>query len=84
MSGRRLEALEEWKTKGAHTSLKNGTVADEADVIFPAVKPHVLPVAAASMFGTCTPSKAANKLFISILAGVTLESLENVSIYQKI
>lgn len=77
VSSPRLETLEPWKIKGANVTTDNGTVVNEADVIFLAVKPHILPVAVAAMFDSCTPSKAANKLFISILASVTLEALEN-------
>ncbi|KAF2881080.1 hypothetical protein ILUMI_25082 [Ignelater luminosus] len=78
VSGPRLQHLESWKTKGAHITTKNGYILDEADVIFLSVKPHILPEAAANMFETSQPNKATNKLFISILAGVTLESLENI------
>lgn len=84
VSGPRLQHLESWKKKGAHITTKNGDILDEADVIFLSIKPHILPEAAANMFETCQPSKATNKLFISILAGVTLESLENVSIFIRI
>jgi len=77
VSGPRLESLHDWKVRGAHVTTNNGYVVDEANVIFLTVKPHVLPEAVASIFKTYTPSKAANKLFISVIAGVTLEALEN-------
>lgn len=81
VSGPHPENLEDWKKKGAYVTTKNGEVAEEADVIFISVKPHLLPEAIADMYDTLTNlSKVANKLFVSILAGVKLEALENVSI----
>jgi len=78
VSGPRLESLEHWKNKGAHITTSNGTIVNETDVIFLTVKPHILPEAIAGLFKTYTPSKAANKLFISVIAGITLEALESI------
>ncbi|KAK5650625.1 hypothetical protein RI129_001654 [Pyrocoelia pectoralis] len=70
--------LEYWKDQGAFTTTINGKVADEADVIFLAVKPHIIAEAIAQLLQTFTPDRAANKLFISVLAGTTLAAIENI------
>lgn len=62
---------------GASTTTKNGIVASKCDVIFLAVKPHILPTAVANIYETFT-SPVKGKLFVSILAGITLAALENV------
>lgn len=60
-------------------TIKNGEVAEEADVVFLSIKPHILAEAVANIYNTMTSAcKISNKLFVSILAGVTLSSLENV------
>lgn len=72
---------------GVNAVTENGKVAEEADVIFLAIKPHILPAAVADIYKTMNhPNKVINKLFVSILAGITLESLENVrlEIFSKI
>lgn len=71
-------SLQYWKDQGAFTTTCNGKVADEADVIFLAVKPHIIAEAIAQLLQTFTPDKAANKLFISVLAGTTLTAIENI------
>lgn len=77
ISGPRDGGLEYWRTLGAKTTTQNGEVVAGADVIFLAVKPHILPTAVANIYETLkVPVKG--KLFVSILAGVTLEALENV------
>lgn len=60
--------------------MDNGEVAKKADVIFLSIKPHILPTAIANIYDTAGDSHLVhNKLFVSILAGVTLEALENVT-----
>lgn len=71
-------SLQYWKDKGAFTTTINGEIADEADVIFLAVKPHILAEAVAQLLQTYTPAKATNKLFISVLAGTTLAAIEHI------
>ncbi|CAH2018062.1 unnamed protein product [Acanthoscelides obtectus] len=70
--------LDSWKELGANVSTKNAYVVKEADIIFLAVKPHIL----CDAIGTITASPVAkeikNKLFISILAGVTIKNLEDL------
>lgn len=79
VSGPRTENLNEWKDKGAHIYSENGIVVDQADIIFIAVKPHILPEAIANMYDTLPHVPSKPKLFVSILAGVPIEQLENVS-----
>lgn len=70
-------SLEYWRKLGVSTTTKNGILASKCDVIFLAVKPHILPTAVANIYETfTTPVKG--KLFVSILAGITLAALENV------
>jgi pyrroline-5-carboxylate reductase len=77
ISGPHMEGLQSWHNLGAKTTTENGAVVAESDIIFLAVKPHILPTAVANIYETLRkPVKG--KLFVSILAGVTLEALENV------
>lgn len=79
VSGPHIENLDNWKKLGANISVDNGRVVEQADVIFLATKPHVLPTAIANIYETISDVlKLHNKLFVSILAGITLEALENV------
>lgn len=59
---------------------ENGSVVEEAEVIFLAVKPHILPSAMANMFDTLPQKPLKSKLFVSILAGIPMQQLENVTI----
>lgn len=78
VSGPHIENLYSWKEKGASITTNNGEVAENVDVIFLSVKPHILPAAIADIYNSGKGKKVISKLFVSILAGVTLESLENV------
>lgn len=71
--------LEHWKNLGAEVTTNNGKVAEEANVIILAVKPHILKEAIDGI-PNVNP-KMHNKLFVSILAGSTLRMLEEVSDY---
>lgn len=65
---------------GANITTDNGKVAEEVDVIFLAIKPHILATAIANIYETVSDcQKVHNKLFVSILAGITIQALENVS-----
>lgn len=79
-SGPTLKNLLEWEKKGANISTENGKIVDECDVIILAVKPQILPNAIANMYETVS-KKHESKLFISVLVGVTLQQLENVSFF---
>lgn len=70
--------MNSWKELGAHTSTDNSLVAKEADVIFLAVKPHILTEALKQIESSPIASQIKNKLFISILAGITIKDLEEV------
>ncbi|XP_060525542.1 uncharacterized protein LOC132701536 isoform X1 [Cylas formicarius] len=77
VSGPNIQNLLYWKEKGAHVYTENGRVVQEADIIFLAFKPHILPTAIAGVYDTLKhPVKS--KLFVSILAGIPMKQLENV------
>lgn len=77
VSGPHIENLTWWKDKGANVTNQNGEVVQQADIVFLAVKPGILPTAIANVLDTLSvPVKS--KLFVSILAGIALEQLENV------
>lgn len=74
-----MENLQWWEKAGANITIHNGKVAEVVDVIFLAIKPHILANAIANIYDTVSDiRKVHNKLFVSILAGITLEALENV------
>lgn len=56
----------------------NGKVVEESDVIFLAIKPVIFKQVMADLESNKKASVFKNKLFISILAGITLEELEKV------
>merc|ERR1711915_638808 len=62
-----------WTERGMGFSMDNNAVIEEAEVVFIAVKPHLYK----SMLGVLDPAKLiyTNKLWVSIMAGVTLEDL---------
>ncbi|KAJ8967124.1 hypothetical protein NQ314_003076 [Rhamnusium bicolor] len=78
VSGPHIENLISWKEKGANVSTENGRVVVESDVIFLAVKPHILPSAIVNMYDTLPQTPLKSKLFVSILAGIPMQQLENV------
>ncbi|PNF31136.1 Pyrroline-5-carboxylate reductase [Cryptotermes secundus] len=67
--------LGSWKALGAHTSNKNGFVVEQSDIVFIAVKPQILDSAIENMKATLS-QPVHTKLFVSVLAGTTLEVLE--------
>ncbi|CAG9769552.1 unnamed protein product [Ceutorhynchus assimilis] len=77
VSGPHIENLTWWSENKAHVSTENGHVVQEADIIFLAMKPHVLPSAIANVYET-VPLPVKSKLFVSVLAGIKLEQLNNV------
>ncbi|CAK9795519.1 Pyrroline-5-carboxylate reductase 2 [Anthophora quadrimaculata] len=76
VSARTNRTLGFWNDLGAHATLKNGEVVDNCDIIFLAVKPHMLDSALEGIKATMT-KKASNMLFVSVLVGVTLDTLAN-------
>lgn len=71
--------LDAWKSLGANVSTDNSVVAKEAEIVFLAVKPHILKGALDAMATSPLASQITNKLFVSILAGITTTDLEKVS-----
>ncbi|XP_030754047.1 pyrroline-5-carboxylate reductase 3-like isoform X2 [Sitophilus oryzae] len=70
--------LDSWKALGASVHTENAIVANKADIIFLAVKPHILPGAIKSISDVVYSAEIKNKLFISILAGITIADLEQM------
>lgn len=70
--------LNEWKKYGANVSTDNGEVAEKADVIFLAIKPVIFPQVMTNLLASRKSENIQNKLFVSILAGITIEELEKV------
>ncbi|CAH1173680.1 unnamed protein product [Phaedon cochleariae] len=73
-----IKNLDVWKELGANVSTDNSVVAKEADIIFLAVKPHILGGALKELQESPNASMIRNKLFISILAGITVNNLEEM------
>lgn len=77
VSGPHIENLSRWRELGATTTDENNDVLEHTDIIFICVKPHMLEPCAAQLKYKHVPSaKDANKLFVSVLAGTTLQALE--------
>ncbi|KOC60524.1 Pyrroline-5-carboxylate reductase 2 [Habropoda laboriosa] len=77
VSARTNRTLGFWNDLGAHATLKNGEVVDNCDIIFLAVKPHMLDNALEGMVLTMTKKASHLLLFVSVLVGVTLDTLAN-------
>ncbi|XP_017877969.1 pyrroline-5-carboxylate reductase 3 [Ceratina calcarata] len=74
VSARTNKTLGFWNDLGAHATLKNGEVVDNCEIIFLAMKPHMLDDALSGILSTIT-KKGSHILFVSVLVGVTLETL---------
>lgn len=75
--------VKDWKMRGANAAKQNAYIVEESDIIFLSVKPHILPAAISDVYKTLKyPHKVQNKLFVSILAGIKLDSLETVSLFK--
>lgn len=77
VSGRTDRTHGFWKDLGAHPTLNNNEVVNNCDIIFLTVKPNMLDDALNTIVGKKAIEKS--KLFISVLAGVSLEILHTVS-----
>ncbi|KYN17429.1 PREDICTED: pyrroline-5-carboxylate reductase 1, mitochondrial-like [Trachymyrmex cornetzi] len=64
-----------WKDLGAHATLKNNEVVKNCDIVFLTVKPHMLDDALETIVERKAGEKFETKLFISVLAGVSLDVL---------
>ncbi|CAK9820740.1 Pyrroline-5-carboxylate reductase 2 [Anthophora plagiata] len=77
VSARTNRTLGFWNDLGAHATLKNGEVVDNCDIIFLAVKPNMLDSALEGIKATMTKTASNILLFVSVLVGVTLDTLAN-------
>ncbi|KAL2711693.1 hypothetical protein V1478_018714 [Vespula squamosa] len=74
VSGRTERTLTFWKELGAQATFKNGEVVEKSDVVFLSVKPHMLDDALDGVVKTLK-EKINNKLYVSILVGISLDTL---------
>lgn len=58
---------------GVETITKNDPVVEKSDIVFISVKPQVVPSVLSEI-----KTKSADKLFISVAMGITLNTLEQV------
>lgn len=80
-SGPHLENLGKWEELGAAITDSNVECIEKSDIVFLCVKPHMLqPVAAQIRDQLPAAARAADKVFVSVLVGMTLKTLEEVSV----
>lgn len=80
VSGPHLENLEKWREIGAATTDINGEVVLKCDIVFICVKPHILQMCAAQIESQISgTAREKDKIFVSVLAGISLDQLEKVS-----
>ncbi|XP_071577612.1 pyrroline-5-carboxylate reductase 1, mitochondrial isoform X2 [Temnothorax nylanderi] len=75
VSGRTDRTHGFWRDLGAHPTLKNNEVMCNCDIIFLTVKPHMLDDVLETVVGRKAGEKFESKLFVSVLAGVSLDVL---------
>lgn len=73
-----IKNLDVWKDLGAHVTTSNEAVVEDSDIIFLAIKPVIFPSVMAQLQSSPRARNIKNKLFVSILAGITLNDLEKV------
>lgn len=79
VSGPNLNNLERWRLLGANISEDNGVTVTKCDIIFICVKPHLLHTCASQVEGSIDRVVCdKDKLFVSVLAGISLDQLELV------
>lgn len=79
VSGPNLVNLDKWRVLGANITGDNGVVVTKCDIIFICVKPHLLHLCAQQVESSIERNVLdKDKLFVSVLAGVTLDQLELV------
>jgi len=74
VSGTQEASLGPWKALGVNTYLDNTSLVENSDIVIIAVKPNALSAVVRQINSN---GKVQNKLFVSILAGVMLDTLEN-------
>lgn len=87
VSGPHLENLTRWVELGADITTNNAEVVRRSDVIFICVKPHKLKTCAEQINSLTQSSELAafqEKLFVSVLAGIKLETLKKVPLFTNI
>lgn len=77
VSARTNRTLGFWSDLGTNTALKNGEVFDNCQIIFLAIKPNMLDDALDGVKLTRT-NLFSNPLFVSVLVGISLDTLVNV------
>ncbi|XP_056635254.1 pyrroline-5-carboxylate reductase 3 [Diorhabda sublineata] len=77
VSGPRLKNLGWWIEQGCNTYQENEKVVSKADIIFICVKPHILETVTSELKSTFSRNKEVlpSKLYVSVLAGISLETL---------
>ncbi|XP_049871317.1 pyrroline-5-carboxylate reductase 3-like [Pectinophora gossypiella] len=79
VSGPHVENLEHWKDLGANVTCQNGDVYYKCDIIFLGVKPGMLEAAVNDCLKTTvTAPVKKNTLFVSMLAGISIQNLHEV------
>lgn len=73
ISAKTAESLEKWEKTGVNTTLDNKLVCKESDYVIFAVKPNVLPFVLRE-----TKEFLKNKLVLSIAAGTTIKTIEEI------
>ncbi|XP_031640245.1 uncharacterized protein LOC116352093 [Contarinia nasturtii] len=77
VSGPNLSNLERWRLLGANITEDNGVTVTKCDIIFICVKPHLLHTCASQVEGSIDRVVCdKDKLFVSVLAGISLDQLE--------
>ncbi|CAH2085538.1 unnamed protein product [Euphydryas editha] len=77
VAGPHLQNLQQWKDLGANITTKNGEVVNNCDVIFVGVKPGVLSNAITGCLDSLSV-QFKNVLFISMLVGINIETVQKV------
>lgn len=83
VSGPHLENLTNWKEKGANISNLNEETVKHANIIFICVKPHLFSKALESFHNLRAAVSGGQldirkKLFVSVMAGISIAKLETV------
>lgn len=79
VSGPHIEHLNYWTEKGATATVENGVVFDNCEIIFLGVKPDKLDTAIKTINKTAKNLKK-KVLFVSMLAGKTINTIQKVCI----
>lgn len=75
VSGRTDKTLEFWRNLGTHATSNNGEVVQNTDIIFLTIKPNMLDTVIKEIRDTLG-KPIENKLYVSVLVGITLNALK--------